>query len=77
LAGAKIVITPVGGTRDYFANDAIYVEPTSTESIVEGIQTALKNKKDNELRTRIEKEFLWDKVGERTKLVYEKILGQT
>ena len=48
LAGAKIVITPVGGTkRSYFGNNAIYVEPTSTENIAEGILAALKNKKDN------------------------------
>jgi glycosyltransferase involved in cell wall biosynthesis len=71
LAGAKIVITPVGGTRDYFSNDAIYVEPTSAASIAQGIRTALESKKDNELRTRIQKEFLWKKVGEKTKQVYE------
>jgi glycosyltransferase involved in cell wall biosynthesis len=75
LAGAKIVITPVGGTKDYFGNDAIYVEPTSTENIAEGIQAALKNKKDTVLRTRIQKEFLWERVGEKTKQVYENILG--
>jgi glycosyltransferase involved in cell wall biosynthesis len=77
LAGAKIVITPVGGTRDYFGDDAIYVEPTSVENIAEGIQAALKNKKDNTLRTRIQKEFLWEKVGEKTKQVYENILNLT
>lgn len=75
LAGAKIVITPVGGTKDYFGNDAIYVEPTSTENIAEGIQTALKNQKDTVLRARIQKEFLWERVGEKTKQVYENILG--
>ncbi|MGD1044417.1 MAG: glycosyltransferase family 4 protein [Bacteroidota bacterium] len=77
LAGAKIVITPVGGTRDYFGNDAIYVEPTSIDNIAQGIQAALKNKKDNGLRTRIQKEFLWEMVGEKTKQVYENILGLT
>jgi glycosyltransferase involved in cell wall biosynthesis len=75
LAGAKIVITPVGGTREYFGSDAIYVEPTSTENIADGIQSALNNKKDDTLRTRIQKEFLWEKVGTKTKQVYENILG--
>jgi glycosyltransferase involved in cell wall biosynthesis len=75
LAGAKIVITPVGGTKEYFRDDAIYVEPSSTESIVQGIQAALKKEKDSSLRTRIQKEFLWDKVGEKTKQVYQSILG--
>jgi glycosyltransferase involved in cell wall biosynthesis len=75
LAGAKIVITPVGGTKEYFRDDAIYVEPSSTESIVQGIQAALKKEKESSLRTRIQKEFLWDKVGEKTKQVYQSILG--
>ena len=75
LAGAKIVITPVGGTKEYFGNDAIYVEPTSSEDIAQGIRAALNNKKDHGLRDRIQKEFLWKKVGERTKQVYESILG--
>ena len=77
LAGAKIVITSVGGTRDYFGNDAIYVEPESIESIREGIQIALKNKKENVLQTKIKKEFLWEKVGEKTKQVYNTILGSS
>jgi len=77
LAGAKIVITPVGGTKEYFGSDAIYVEPTSIDNIVEGIQSALKKKKDSLLRTRIQKEFLWHHVGEKTKKVYELVLGQT
>ena len=76
LAGAKIVITQAGGTREYFGNDAIYIDPMSTKSIVRGIEAALKNKKESELRTRIEKEFLWEKVGEKTKQVYQKVLGQ-
>jgi glycosyltransferase involved in cell wall biosynthesis len=75
LAGANIVITPAGGTKEYFREDAAYVEPTSTESIAQGIQTALKKEKNKVLRTRIQKEFLWNKVGEKTKQVYKTILG--
>jgi glycosyltransferase involved in cell wall biosynthesis len=74
LAGAKIVITPVGGTKEYFGNDAMYIEPTSSENIAQGIRNALKNRKDHGLRERIQKEFLWKKVGEKTKQVYENIL---
>ena len=77
LAGAKIVITPFGGTRDYFGNNAIYVDPTSVEDIVKGIQSALGKEKDPELRERIRKEFIWDKVGEKTKQVYEHVLEET
>ncbi len=75
LAGAKIVITPFGGTKDYFGNNAVYVDPTSVADIVKGIQTALGKEKDPELRERIRKEFTWRKVGEKTKQVYEHVLG--
>jgi glycosyltransferase involved in cell wall biosynthesis len=75
LAGAKIVITPFGGTRDYFGNNAIYVDPASVEDIVKGIQTALGKEKDTELREHVRKEFIWNKVGEKTKQVYEHVLG--
>jgi glycosyltransferase involved in cell wall biosynthesis len=75
LAGAKIVITPFGGTRDYFGNNAIYVNPNSVEDIAKGIQTALERKKDTALSEHIRKEFTWNKVGEKTKQVYDHVLG--
>jgi glycosyltransferase involved in cell wall biosynthesis len=75
LAGAKIVITPFGGTQDYFGKHAIYVDPTSVEDIAKGIQVALGKVKDVELREHIKMEFLWKKVGEKTKQVYEHVLG--
>jgi|WetSurMetagenome_2_1015567.scaffolds.fasta_scaffold03227_4 glycosyltransferase involved in cell wall biosynthesis len=75
LAGAKIVITPFGGTRDYFRDDAVYVDPTSVEDITLGIQTALKKSKNTELCERIKEEYIWKRVGEKTKQVYEHVLG--
>jgi len=75
LTGAKIVITPFGGTRDYFGNDVIYVDPTSTADIASGIQAALKKDKDKILCERIIKEYIWKKVGERTKQAYEHVLA--
>ncbi len=74
LAGAKIVITPFGGTRDYFGDDVIYIDPTSAEDIARGIRAALGREKDTTLRERFRKEFVWDKVGEKTKQVYEHVL---
>jgi glycosyltransferase involved in cell wall biosynthesis len=74
LAGAKIVITPYGGTRDYFGSDAIYVNPTSAADIAEGIRKALRRKKDSTLSKRIKRELTWQKVGEKTKQVYDHVL---
>lgn len=71
LAGAKIVITKNGGTHDYFGNDALYVNPASDDDIKQKILTALQKPKTPDLRERIRKEFLWEKVGEKTKEVYE------
>lgn len=74
LTGAKIVITPIGGTKEYFKDDAIYVNPYSVKDIAQGIQKALENKRDSTLKDRIIKEYSWKKVGEQTKQVYEKML---
>lgn len=70
LAGAKIVITPHGGTKEYFGDMAEYVDPYSVESIRNGIISALNRKKDTALQTHIRKEFLWSKVAEKTLAVY-------
>jgi len=75
LTGAKIVITPHGGTKDYFAQQAEYVDPYSVDSIRRGIEQAFKKKKDFALRERVRKEFLWERVADKTKAVYEKALA--
>ncbi|MDD8018626.1 MAG: glycosyltransferase, partial [Bacteroidota bacterium] len=75
LAGAKIVITPFGGTKDYFGTMAEYVDPYSIQSITDGIVKKLNEKKDPALRDHIRKEFLWSRVAEKTLSVYNKLLA--
>jgi len=70
LAGAKIVITPYGGTREYFGTMATYVEPLEVGSIRDGIRKALDAKKDLRLRDHIAGHYLWKHVAEKTKDVY-------
>ncbi len=74
LAGAKIVITPHGGTKDYFGAMAQYVEPYSVESINAGIIKSLNEKKNPILKELIKKEFLWSSVAEKTLAVYKTVL---
>ncbi len=74
LAGSKIVITPHGGTREYFGNMARYVEPHSVESIRSGILAALSESPSNTLQQRVKREFLWSRVAEKTLAVYKSIL---
>lgn len=74
LAGAKIVITPYGGTKDYFNSMATYVEPYSVESISNGIIASLNEKKNPALQQHIKQEFLWSRVAEKTLAVYKSVL---
>ncbi len=74
LAGAKVVITPVGGTKDYFDGMAEFVDPSSIESIRAGIVRALNAPKTNILKEHIKREFLWSRVAEKTLAVYKTIL---
>jgi glycosyltransferase involved in cell wall biosynthesis len=70
LAGAKLVVTKHGGTTDYFRNDAEYVEPSSVESIRDGILKSLEKPKDAGLREHIRREFVWGRVGDKLRSVY-------
>lgn len=76
LAGAKIVITPHGGTQEYFGEDAIYVDPASVQSIRDGIRTSLARPRGDRLRNRIRSHYLWSHVASRTKAVYEQVLAE-
>ena len=76
LAGAKVVITPHGGTKDYFKDMATYIDPYSITSIRSGIETTLNQESDNQLRDYIKNNFLWEKVADLTANIYHQILGQ-
>lgn len=76
LAGAKIVITAHGGTKEYFGEWATYVDPYSVRSIREGIQIALVKDKDKKLRERIRNEYLWSHVATQLRTVYETAASQ-
>ncbi|MGE5812189.1 MAG: glycosyltransferase family 4 protein [Ignavibacteria bacterium] len=72
LAGAKIVITPYGGTKEYFKDMAEYVEPDSVNSIKEGIIKSLNSKKSEGLKQFIKENFLWETVAQKILEIYKK-----
>ncbi len=74
LAGAKVVITPYGGTKDYFAGYAEYVDPYSVEDIRRGITNALNRPKSSELREHIRKHFIWPVIASQTADMYKEVL---
>jgi glycosyltransferase involved in cell wall biosynthesis len=76
LAGAKIVITPYGGTTEYFGESAVYVEPGSVSSIRDGIRMALARQRDGRLRDRIRSRYLWSSVASQTKAAYERVIAE-
>lgn len=75
LAGAKVVITPFGGTREYFGEMADYVHPDSVDSIRNGILAALARPKVRTLSDHIREKFLWQRVSEKTAAAYAAALG--
>jgi glycosyltransferase involved in cell wall biosynthesis len=75
LAGAKIVITPYGGTKEYFGEDAEYVNPYSVKSIRTGIEKSLGKHRDSRLRDRMKKEYLWSNIAVQLRSVYEAVLS--
>jgi glycosyltransferase involved in cell wall biosynthesis len=75
LAGAEIVITQYGGTKDHFADYAEYIQPKSEGSLLAGIQKALRKQPDKMLKNRILTHFTWQKVAELTVEQYKKLIA--
>ena len=75
LAEAKVVITPYGGTKDYFKDMAEYVNPYFVDSIQAGIEKALNKPKDDKLKKHIGQNFLWDKIAYESVKVYQEVLN--
>jgi glycosyltransferase involved in cell wall biosynthesis len=74
LAGAKIVITKYGGTKDYFENYVDYLDPYSPESIKNAIESSLNKSKNTAIKDHVENNFLWEKVAEKTLQTYQAII---
>lgn len=74
LGDSNIVITEVGGTKEYFGEHAEYVKPKDVKSLEAAIRTALKKDKPTELKKRILDNYTWEIVATKTREVYERIL---
>ena len=73
LAGANIVITPFGGTKEYFQDFADYANPYSVKSIKEKIEKSLNKDKNEKLKNHIKENFLWSKIAQQTAEIYKQI----
>jgi glycosyltransferase involved in cell wall biosynthesis len=74
LAGCKIAITEVGGTRDYFGNDAEYIDPEHKTSIMQAVRKAHARPEGESLKKRILENFTWQSVAEQTLSAYKRLV---
>ena len=74
LAGAAVVITPFGCTREYFGALAHYARPDRPDQIVEAIGRAwAEGRGATELAELVERRYLWSIVARTTAEVYDAI----
>jgi glycosyltransferase involved in cell wall biosynthesis len=74
LAGANIVITPKGGTREYFADHAFYPNPSDINSIADKIEESLNSPRQEILKNRIMNNYIWEIIAENTKNLIRRLL---
>ena len=73
LTGANIVITPYGGTKEYFKEMVEYVNPGKITSIRNGIIRALSKNRNSKLKKHIIDNYTWPIVAQKTLSVYRNI----
>ncbi|MEO0088283.1 MAG: glycosyltransferase family 4 protein [candidate division WOR-3 bacterium] len=74
LAGAKILITKNGGTKEYFKDYAFYLNPYSQRDIEKKLVLAFKKEKNNLLREHIKNNYTWDIIAVKLRKIYEDFL---
>ena len=76
LAGAKVVITTCGCTREYFKNYATYIEPDDIHGMRAATLENYRKKKDSKLRSHILRNHLCEHMAKRTIEAYQLVLKQ-
>ncbi len=66
LAGAKVVITDQGATREYFQDHVTYVTPDRLDQIRRRALEAFEKPKDVRLQEHIRQNYLWKHVARKT-----------
>ena len=74
LAGAKVLMTQEGATRDYFQDFVSYVDPAFISDIRAKTLKSFSADKDDRLRQHIVKNYLWETVAQKTLEVYQELL---
>ncbi|MGO9600756.1 MAG: glycosyltransferase [Isosphaeraceae bacterium] len=73
LAGAAVVITPFGSTREYFGDRALYARPDRPRQIPQAIATSWSRGADPGLAAFVATHYLWPRVASKTAEVYDQV----
>ncbi|MBI5680687.1 MAG: glycosyltransferase family 4 protein [Methanobacterium sp.] len=71
LSGLNIVITRYGGTKEYFKDYVLYVDPENDENIKNALISAYNTPKSDELSEYIENNFTWNIIAKKMVEIYE------
>jgi glycosyltransferase involved in cell wall biosynthesis len=74
LAGAPIVITKEGATREYFGDDAGYVSPNNLDEIRSVTQEYYEQGRKPNLSVRVAENYSWEKTAKQTLEAYQTVL---
>lgn len=74
LAGAKVVATSGGSTKEYFLDKVSYIDPKSPSDIRNKIREALNSDRDKNLRDFVINKYTWDKVVDKVIEGYKLVL---
>jgi glycosyltransferase involved in cell wall biosynthesis len=72
--GAKVVITSVGSTREYFGEYVNYRDPEDEESFLPAINASLEESKSTNLQSYVKSNFSWNRAAISSLEAYKKII---
>jgi glycosyltransferase involved in cell wall biosynthesis len=75
LAGAAVVITPYGCTREYFGARARYARPDRPREIARAVLSAWEEGPAPGLGPHVRSRYLWSEAARRTAEVYDELVG--
>ncbi len=74
LAGANVLVTSRGSTKEYFKDHAFYINPFDNKDIEKKLLMVYKKEKDSKLREHIKKNFVWEVVTKAIEKDYKELI---
>jgi glycosyltransferase involved in cell wall biosynthesis len=75
LAGARVVVTQEGSTREYFEDKAFYLDPASVADIRRKVRSALESPRRASLKQHVLENFTWEHVADKYIGLYRELLS--